>query len=82
MESSTTNNSSVKQIDGEALLESFNIKNKSNFPKYVKSIWKDLSRRSENSDKGFDKVIFSNYYDLPGIISTRLFNLLDKDKDG
>lgn len=78
----TNQNQTVKLIDGEALLDTFKIKNSTNFPLYVKSIWKDLSRRSEDSDKGFDKVIFCNYYDLPGLISTRLFNLFDKDKDG
>jgi len=73
---------SNKQIDGEALLDNFRTKNIENFPYYIKSIWKDLSRRSDNPEKGFCKVIFSNYYDIPGIISTRLFNLLDKDQDG
>lgn len=71
-----------KQIDGEALLDSFKPQSTSNFPLYIKSVWKDLSRRSDNSDKGFCKVIFSNYYELPGLISTRLFNLMDKDGDG
>lgn len=71
-----------KQIDGEALLDSFKLSNTANFPLYIKSVWKDLSRRSDNSDKGFCKVIFSNYYELPGLISTRLFNLLDRDGDG
>lgn len=71
-----------KQIDGEALLDSFKISNTANFPLYIKSVWKDLSRRSDNSDKGFCKVIFSNYYELPGLISTRLFNLMDRDSDG
>lgn len=71
-----------KQIDGEALLDSFKITNTSYFPLYIKSVWKDLSRRSDNSEKGFCKVIFSNYLELPGLISTRLFNLLDHDSDG
>lgn len=72
----------INLIDGEALLDNFRIQNGQNFPYYIKSIWKDLSRRSDNPEKGFSKVIFSNYYDLPGIISTRLFNHMDKDKDG
>lgn len=80
MESSNTNSS--KFIDGEALIDSFKLKNSENLPLYIKSIWKDLSRRSDDSEKGFDKVVFSNYYDLPGLISTRLFNLFDKNEDG
>lgn len=81
MEKSITKTEPV-MIDGEALLDTFRIQNNQNFPFYIKSIWKDLSRRSDNADKGFCKVIFSNYYELPGIIATRLFNCLDKDKDG
>ena len=72
----------TKLIDGEALLDTFKLSNTTNFPIYIKSVWKDLSRRSDNCDKGFDKIVFSNYYELPGIISTRLFNLIDSDKDG
>jgi len=77
-----TENNSENLIDGEELLDTFRVKNLQNFPFYIKSIWKDLSRRSDNPDKGFCKVIFSNYFDLPGYISIRLFNLMDKDKDG
>jgi Ca2+-binding EF-hand superfamily protein len=75
-------NNKDNYIDVEDLLDNFRVKNLQNFPFYIKSIWKDLSRRSESPDKGFCKVIFSNYYELPGYISIRLFNLMDKDKDG
>ena len=60
------------QIEDEELLN-----------KYLKEIWSDLSKRSikENS-KGINKITFNKYYDLPGIISERLFAVFDKDKDG
>ena len=50
--------------------------------KYLREIWSDLSKRSKENEKGITKVIFNKYYDLPGIISERLFSCFDKDKDG
>lgn len=69
-------------IDGQALLDEFKIKNTSSFSTYLKSVWKDLSKRSEYIDKGPDMEIFKIYMQLPGLISTRLFDLFDKDNDG
>ena len=60
------------QIEDEELLN-----------KYLREIWADLSKRSiEESSKGINKITFNKYYDLPGIISERLFTVLDQDKDG
>ena len=50
--------------------------------KYLKEIWSDLSKRTKDTTKGITKVTFNKYYDLPGIISERLFSCFDKDKDG
>ena len=50
--------------------------------KYLKEIWSDLSKRTKDVTKGITKVTFNKYYDLPGIISERLFACFDKDKDG
>lgn len=68
-------------IDSEELINSFRLTNNDNLPFYFKSIWKDLTRRSDNPEKGVNKIDFSNYYELPGIISTGLFRYIDKDKD-
>ena len=60
------------QIEDEELLN-----------KYLREIWSDLSKRSiEETAKGINKITFNKYYDLPGIISERLFTVFDKDKDG
>ena len=62
----------VLQIEDEELLN-----------KYLREIWSDLSKRSiEETAKGINKITFNKYYDLPGIISERLFTVFDKDKDG
>ena len=54
--------------------------------KYLKEIWSDLSKRNKeetkDTTKGITKVTFNKYYDLPGIISERIFSCFDKDKDG
>ena len=50
--------------------------------KYLKEIWSDLSKRTIENSKGLTKVTFNKYYDLPGIISERMFAYFDKDKDG
>ena len=60
------------QIEDEELLN-----------KYLREIWSDISKRSiEETAKGINKITFNKYYDLPGIISERLFTVFDKDKDG
>ena len=50
--------------------------------KYLKEIWSDLSKRTIENSKGITKVTFNKYYDLPGIISERMFAYFDKDQDG
>ena len=61
------------QIEDEELLN-----------KYLKEIWSDLSKRAskEDASKGINKITFNKYFELPGIISERLFAVFDKDKDG
>lgn len=53
---------------------------KESFIHYLKDIWYDLSQRSFGSvHLGISKHTFASYYNLPGIISDRLFNLLDNN---
>ena len=73
--------SSVDKIDVELLLEDFRVKNKDALLVYLKELWKDLSQRSEDKVKGINRITFSKYYDLPGIISERLFNVFDLDRN-
>lgn len=71
----------VDQIDVEELMNEFRIQDVESFTIYLKELWKDLSGRSENKEKGVNVITFSKYYQLPGIILDRLFNVLDKNKD-
>lgn len=71
----------VDQIDVEELMNEFRIQDNESLTIYLKEVWKDLSGRSESKEKGVNSITFSKYYQLPGIISDRLFNLLDRNKD-
>ncbi len=71
----------VDKIDVEELIKDFKVLNVDIFATYLKEVWKDLSNRSEDKNKGINRITFSKYYELPGIISTRLFAIFDKDKD-
>ena len=62
-------------------LSKFQITNLSAFILYLSQVWRDLSSRSPDKSKGISRISFSHYYPLPGLISIRLFNIFDKNKD-
>ena len=76
------------------LISNLKVDDKIAFDKYLNEVFEDLlSRRVKNQNdkntnlknnnlKGINKLIFSNYYSLPGIIGERLFHVFDsKRKD-
>ena len=70
-------------LDLAKIRKGLQIENEELLHKYLKEIWSDLSKRTkEESSKGISKITFNKYYELPGIISERLFSVFDKDKDG
>ena len=73
---------SVEQIDINELTKDYQIKDLDTFSRYLIEIWRDLAHRLSEQPKGLEKLTFSNYYELPGIISDRLFSVLDKNQDG
>ena len=74
---------SVEKIDLEDLIKSFKVTDKEAFKSYLKDIWNDLSQRNLEKDiTGISKITFSSYYNLPGIISDRLFNVFDSNNSG
>ena len=76
------NKGSVEKIDLEELIKDFQIKDLTTFSHYLIEIWRDLARRSSDQSKGIEKLTFSKYYELPGIISDRLFSVFDKNGNG
>ena len=52
------------------------------FTSYLGNTYKDLAERSENKTKlGISRIIFYNYLNLSLIISEKIFNSFDKDKN-
>ena len=73
----------TEKVDLEEIISSFKVQDKKVLRIYLKEIWLDLCQR--NNDKqttGITKITFSSYYQLPGIILDRLFNVLDSNKSG
>lgn len=49
---------------------------------YFKDIYKDLSSRSDDKNKGINKLTLLDYFGLPGVLTERIFTVLDKDHNG
>ena len=71
-----------EKIDLGELIKPYQISDPISFQRYLSVIWSDLANRSKEPQKGIEKLTFINYYELPGIISDRLFSVLDRNKDG
>ena len=65
------------KIDLDSLIKEFQVINIDAFQVYLAGVWKDLASRSDNKYMGINKITFAKYYELPGIISDRLFNVFD-----
>ena len=68
------------KIDLDSLIKEFQVINVDAFKVYLATVWKDLTSRSDNKYLGINKITFAKYYELPGIISDRLFNVLDSQQ--
>jgi Ca2+-binding EF-hand superfamily protein len=72
----------LDKIDVDDLIKDFKVLNIENFIAYLKEVFRDLAERSDEKVKGINKVTFSKYYELPGLISERLFAVFDQNKNG
>jgi len=53
------------------------------FPFYLKEVYKDLIERAEsNKEFGISRITFYEYLCFPVFLSDKIFNALDKDKNG
>jgi hypothetical protein len=82
------NNKNILMITNESsylVLESFlnehQIKYTSIFILYLSEIWRELSLYSTDYNEGILPFGFSRFFPLPGLISKRLFDVLDMNKD-
>ena len=67
----------VSKVDLEKLIQKFRPNNPDALEVYLEDVWKDLSERDTKAGLGLTKNIFFKYYNLPLIISERLFKVLD-----
>lgn len=72
----------VEKIAFDDLIVPFKVIYKEAFINYLFEIWKDLSRRSIDKIQGINNLIFAKYYELPGIISDRLFAVFETSAKG
>ena len=79
----------IKNHMSSAIIDSFlnqhQIKNIAMFILYLSEIWKELSKEtnpSNNKNKGINLFSFNKFYNLPGLIGQRLFNIFDIDNNG
>ncbi len=77
----TCESDSKDKINIEDLLSEFRDIDLDAYKHYVYSLWNDLVKRSDQTSKGINKLTFLQYYQLPGIISDRIFAVFDADKD-
>ena len=70
------------KINLDEIIGDYVVKNTSAFNSYLKQLWKDLSNRAEGVKDGVDRISFGKYYDLPGLISERLFSVFDSKNKG
>ena len=71
----------IEKIDLNEIIKDFQVKDINTFQNYLIGIWGDLARRSIEPAKGIEKLTFSHYYELPGIICERLFSVFDKNQN-
>ena len=69
---------SSEKLDIELLVKSFKVTNVEAFNSYLKEVWIDLTQRTE-SKKGIDRITFSSYYQVPGILSLAVFSIISKN---
>ena len=73
----------IEKINLYDITKNYEVKNTDAFTQYLKQVWKDLKDRSgDETIKGIDKVTFQKYYDVPGLISERLFSVFDSENKG
>ena len=70
------------KINLDEIIGDYIVKNTSAFRSYLKQLWNDLSKREKNIKDGIDRLSFGKYYDLPGLISERLFSVFDFKNKG
>ena len=72
----------IEKINLNDITNEYEVKNVEAFSQYLKQVWKDLSGRNKDENEGIYKITFQKYYELPGLISERLFSVFDSSGSG
>ena len=72
----------IEKINLNDITNQYEVKKVETFTLYLNQVWKDLSGRDKRKQEGMDKNIFGKYYELPGLISERLFSVFDSKSSG
>lgn len=79
MESEEAENDKIEIVEIDLINNKDYLKNVV-YPYFI-DIYNDLWQRSDDQEKGVDKVTMLEYSHLPGIVGERFFNLFDCDKN-
>jgi len=71
----------VEQVDLNTIIKKYQVQDINTFQNYLAEIWGDLARRGKEPSKGIKKITFTQYYELPGIISDRLYAVFDRNNN-
>jgi tRNA A-37 threonylcarbamoyl transferase component Bud32/Ca2+-binding EF-hand superfamily protein len=71
----------VEKIDLNTVIKKYQVEDINTFQNYLAEIWGDLARRGKEPSKGIKKLTFTQYYELPGIISDRLYAVFDRNNN-
>ena len=72
----------IEKINLNDITNQYEVKNVEAFSQYLKQVWKDLRGRTQGEKEGINKITFQKYYELPGLISERLFSVFDSSHSG
>lgn len=72
------------QLDFQKIRRRTQIKDVTTFETYLKKIFNDLAKRdwTEKEGKEIEKISFIEYMNLPFIVGEKLFNIIDKNRNG
>ena len=71
----------VEKVDLNTIIKKYQVQDINTFQNYLAEIWGDLARRGKEPSKGIKKITFTQYYELPGIISDRLYAVFDRNNN-
>ena len=70
--------SKIEKINLNDITSEYEVKNVEAFSQYLKQVWRDFSNRNNDEEnEGIDKITFQKYYELPGLISERIFSVFN-----